>query len=152
MPDIFERIKEDHDRARELIAQIEATTDRAAKKRDELFAKFKIDLWSHNKVEEATFYAKLQAKGDDEEAYEAKNEHHMVNSVLEELDSMPKDNPQWAQKFKAMSEALDHHMEEEEGEFFDLGRKEFTKEEAEELGNRFDARKKVVVPALTAVE
>tara|TARA_R110002073_G_scaffold242601_2_gene404738 strand:+ start:1486 stop:1944 length:459 start_codon:yes stop_codon:yes gene_type:complete len=152
MTDIFTRIKEDHDKARELISEIEATTDRAAKKREELFEKFKIDLWSHNKVEEATFYSKLTAKGDEDESLEAKNEHHMVNALLEELDTMPKDNKEWAQKFHTMVELLEHHMEEEEDEFFELGRKEFSKEEAEELGKKFDARKKVVMPALSPVE
>lgn len=152
MTDIFDRIKQDHDKARELIAEIEATTDRAAKKREELFETFKLDLWSHNKVEEATFYSRLESKGDEDESLEAKNEHHMVNSLLEELDTMPKDNKEWSQKFHSMVELLEHHMEEEEEEFFELGRKEFSKDEAEELGKRFDARKKVVMPALTPVD
>lgn len=152
MTDIFKRIKQDHDEARELMQQIKDTTDRAAKKRDELFEKFKLDLWSHHKIEEATFYTKLESKGERSESLEAKNEHHMVNSMLEELDTMKKDTMEWGQKFATMCELIEHHMEEEEEEFFDLGRKEFTKEEAEELGNRFDARKKVVVPALERVE
>lgn len=152
MSNIFERIKEDHDTARELMSQIEETTDRAAKKRQELFDKFKIDLWAHNKVEEATFYARLESKGDEKESYEAKSEHHMVNTLLEELDTMPKDNAQWGQKFKALSELLEHHMDEEEDEFFELARKDLSDEEAEDLGRRFDARKKVVKPALTPVD
>ncbi|MEE2567017.1 hemerythrin domain-containing protein [Hyphobacterium marinum] len=152
MSNIFERIKQDHDKARELISQIEDTTDRAAKKRQELFDKFKIDLWAHNKVEEATFYSRLESKGDEDESLEAKNEHHMVNSLLEELDTMPKANKEWGQKFHALAELLEHHMDEEEDEFFELARKDLTEEEAEDLGRRFDARKKVVMPALTPVD
>lgn len=152
MTDIFTRIKQDHDKARELMQEIKDTTDRAEKKREELFEKFKLDLWSHHKIEEATFYSKLEAKGDEDESLEAKNEHHMVNSMLEELDTTAKNTKEWGQKFHTMCELIEHHMEEEEEEFFELGRKEFTKEEAEELGNRFDARKKVVVPALEPVK
>lgn len=147
--DIYTRIKEDHDKARELMSQIADTTARAKKTRHDLFEDFKIDLWSHHKVEEATFYDLLTQKGDAAESYEAKNEHHMVNSMLEELDTMPKDNEQWGQKFGAMKELIEHHMEEEEEEFFTLARKEFSEEEAEELGRRFDSRKKVVAPAIT---
>lgn len=152
MTDIYDRIKQDHDRARDLMEQIEATTDRAAKKRQDLFDAFKLDLWTHNKVEEATFYTKLEQKGEQDESLEAKNEHHMVNSMLEELDTMPKDNPEWGQKFHALAELLQHHMDEEEGEFFELAHKDLSDEEAEELGERFDRRKKVVMPALTPVE
>lgn len=152
MTDIFDRIKQDHDAARELMQQIQATSNRAAKKREELFNKFKLDMWSHNKIEEATFYTRLEAKGDTAESLEAKNEHHVAGAMIEELDMMPKDSEAWEQKFKTLCEVLDHHMTEEEGEFFELGRKEFTEEEAEDLGKRFDARKKVVMPALTPVE
>ena len=124
MTNIFDCIKKDHDAARKLISEIENTTDRAKQKREELFEKFKLDLWTHNKVEEATFYSKLEGKGDEKEALEAKNEHHMINSLIEELDVMPKDNAAWGQKFHTLAELLDHHMAEEEGEFFKLGRAE----------------------------
>mgnify|MGYP003112051751 CR=1 FL=1 len=152
MTDIFDRIKKDHDTARDLVKQIEDTTDRAAKKREELFEKFKLELWTHNKVEEATFYSKLEQKGDREESLEAKNEHHVLNSMIEELDTMPKDNAEWGQKFHTMAEILEHHMDEEEDEFFELGRKEFSEEEAETLGEQFDSRKKAVKPALEDVD
>lgn len=152
MTDIFTRIKQDHDKARTLMKQIQDTSNRAAKKRAELFETFKLEMWTHNKIEEATFYTKLEAKGETAESLEAKNEHHVAGAMIEELDMMPKDSEAWEQKFKALCEVLDHHMQEEEDEFFELGRKEFTEEEAEELGERFDARKKVVVPALERVD
>ena len=76
----------------------------------------------------------------------------MINSLIEELDTMPKDNTEWGQKFHALAELLDHHMEEEEGEFFELARKDLSEKEAEDLGQRFDSRKKVVKPALTPVD
>lgn len=152
MTNIFDCIKKDHDAARKLVKQIEATTDSTAKKREELFETFKNELWSHNKIEEATFYSKLEQKGDEEESLEARNEHHMLNSLMDELDTMPKGNVEWGQKFHALAELLEHHMDEEEGEFFDLGRKEFSDAEADTLGEQFDSRKKVVTPALADVE
>ncbi len=148
---IYSRIKEDHDRARELMKKINDTTNRARKMREELFEEFKIDLWSHHKIEEATFYDQLTQMGDYDESLEAKNEHHMVNGMLEELDTMQKDSREWGSKFGAMSELVEHHMDEEEEEFFAIARKEFSREKAEDLGRRFDARKKVVVPALSAI-
>lgn len=152
MTDIYKRIKQDHDKFRDMIEQIKATSDHAGKKRQKLFDTFKLELWSHAKIEEATFYTKLEQKGDTKEALEGRNEHHMAGALLDELDTMPSDNPEWSQKFLALSELLDHHMEEEETEFFKLGRKDFTDAEAEDLGDRFDSRKKVMVPALEPVE
>ena len=151
MTDIFDRIKQDHDAARKLVAEIEATNEGDGKKRSALFETFRIELWTHNKVEEATFYAGLESRGEDAESLEARNEHHMLNSLVEELDTMPKDNVEWGQKFHTLAELLSHHMEEEEDDFFKLGRKTFSKSAAETLGKEFDARKNTVKPALSPV-
>ena len=78
----------DHDDAREVMKKLKETTARAEKTRTELFTKFKLDMWAHHKVEEAVFYSYLR---DDtkmsEDSYEALNEHHVANGLLEELDT-----------------------------------------------------------------
>ncbi|MEQ9639094.1 MAG: hemerythrin domain-containing protein [Alphaproteobacteria bacterium] len=151
--DIYERIKSDHDEAREMIEKIRDTTNRAAKTRRALFDQFKLDLWVHHKLEEAVLYALLKEHPDTRDlSLEALNEHHIGNAGLEELDSMPVDNPEWAAKFGALSEAVEHHMDEEEEEFFVKARKVIDKQMATELGQRFDDRKKVVIAALTPVD
>ncbi|GGE30585.1 hemerythrin [Marinicauda pacifica] len=150
MADIYEAITKDHDKARDLMKQIMDTTNRAAKKREELFETFKLDMWSHNKIEEALFYEPLRgAKETRGDAMEAVNEHHVAGGLLEELDVMPKDSEAWIGKFTVLKELLEHHMEEEENEIFSDARKVIAKDRAEELGDKFQSRKRVVVPALT---
>lgn len=150
--DIFERIKQDHDLVREVMGQICETTNRAEKTRDALFQTLSLEIWAHHKVEEATFYEALKHKGEVGEAYEAQNEHHMLNNMMDELATMPTNNEHWHMKFNAMSELLKHHLDEEEEEFFPMAKKLFSKEEAQALGKMFDGRKKITLAAITPIE
>ena len=150
---IYDRIKEDHDNAREVIAKIKATTHRAAKTRKDLFDHLKLDMWVHHKVEEAVFYSYLrEGKPMHGESLEALNEHHTANGLFEELDTFPVDSDGWMMKFKALSELVEHHMEEEENEFFKKAKKIIPKPLAEFMGQRFDQRKKVVLAALEPLD
>ncbi len=150
---IFDRIKQDHDAAREVIEKLKNTTERAKKTRQELFDHFKLDMWVHHKVEEAVFYDILRKTKDMHgEAMEAYNEHHVANGLIEELDTFPVDSEEWHVKFKALCELVEHHMDEEEEDFFPEARKLLDKETQDLMGERFDQRKKVVMAALTPLE
>ncbi len=150
---IFDRIKQDHDAAREVIQKIKDTSERAEKTRQQLFDHWKLDMWVHHKVEEAVFYSILrETKEMHGDAMEAYNEHHMANGTIEELDTFPVDSEEWAVKFGALSELIDHHMTEEEDEFFPAARKLLDKKTQDLMGERFDARKKVVMAALAPLE
>ena len=150
---IFDRIEQDHDAARKVIQDLKDTSNRAEKTRQKLFDHWKLDMWVHHKVEEAVFYSILrntdEMHGDAMEAY---NEHHMANGMIEELDTFPVDSEEWAVKFGALSELVDHHMKEEEDDFFPAARKLLDKDTQELMGERFDARKKVVMAALAPLE
>lgn len=150
---IFDRIKQDHDEAREVMSKLKDTTERAKKTRQDLFNHFKLDMWVHHKVEEAVFYSILretkEMHGDSMEAY---NEHHIANGMIEELDTFPVDSEDWLVKFKALTELVEHHMDEEEEDFFPTAKKLLDKETQELMGERFDQRKKVVMAALAPLE
>lgn len=150
---IFDRIKQDHDEAREVMSKLKDTTERAKKTRQDLFNHFKLDMWVHHKVEEAVFYSILretkEMHGDSMEAY---NEHHIANGMIEELDTFPVDSEDWLVKFKALTELVEHHMDEEEEEFFPTAKKLLDKETQDLMGERFDQRKKVVMAALAPLE
>ncbi len=151
--DIFERIKQDHDHAREVMEKLKATTARAEKTRLKLFGDFKLDMWAHHKVEEAVFYSFLR---DDtsmsKDSYEALNEHHVANGLLEELDTFPVASDEWGVKFGALCELIEHHIDEEEKDFFPKAKKLLSKEQVELMGKRFDSRKRVVLAAITPMD
>jgi hypothetical protein len=150
---IFDRIKQDHDAAREVIKKLKATTPRAWKTRRELFDHFKLDMWVHHKVEEAVFYSYLRdSKEMHGESMEAVNEHHMANGVIEELDTFPVDSEEWGMKFKALCELIEHHMDEEEEDFFPAAKKIIPADVAKLMGERFDSRKRIIMAALQPLD
>lgn len=150
--DIFESIKSDHEELKDLLSRISDTTDQAAKKRETLFADLKTKLATHAKVEEATFYEAMKQHGEKAKVLEGVNEHKISDGLLYELDAMPKDDAAWSAKFKAFKEALEHHIKEEESEFFDTARNAFGEEESKELGDEFESRSDAVAPAITPIK
>lgn len=150
---IYERLKQEHDEARALFEELCETGEDAVARRSELFDRLKRDLWVHHKVEEAVFYSVLATHRETRgEAFEAINEHHVANGLLEELDSMPKGSAAWLSKLGVLKELAEHHMDEEEQEVFEEARGVLSDAQAEEIGRAMQDRKKVVVAALTPIE
>ena len=136
-------LKQDHEKVKKLMEEIDSTTERGVKTRQELFRRFKDEMTVHERIEEEIFYPRLtdQAKTKDI-ALEGYEEHHVVDLVMSELDDVPFDDEHWGAKFTVMKENVEHHIEEEEGEMFKLARQALESEELEELGERMDAMKK----------
>ncbi len=130
-------LKEDHERIKKMLADGEQTTERAEKTRAELFERLKDFLEVHERIEEEVLYPALKKQPKSEDiAYEGFEEHHVVDSILEELEATPVDSPEWTAKFKVAKENLEHHIEEEEGEMFKTTRQLFSDDELERMGQR----------------
>jgi len=136
-------LKQDHEKVKKLMEEIDSTTERGVKTREELFTKFKQEMTVHERIEEEIFYPRLteQAKTKDI-ALEGYEEHHVVDMVMAELADVPYDDERWAAKFTVMKENVEHHIEEEEGEMFKLARRALESDELEELGERMESMKK----------
>lgn len=147
--DIYARIKQDHDHFRELFREL-CGGKLSSERRDALFDELKRGVWTHNKIEEAIFYNPLMDRRKTRgESLEALNEHHISNTLIEEMESIPKDNEMWASKLGVLKENLDHHMQEEESEVFEEARKVLSDDRAKEMGEDFDRRKKMGLEAIT---
>ena len=72
------------------------------------------------------------------EAYE---EHHVVDTIMAELEDTPVGDETWAAKLTVMKENLEHHIEEEEDDMFKKARQVMDEAELQELGDRMAARK-----------
>ena len=140
--DALKLIKDDHEKMRKLLTELESTTERGVKTREELFATIKGELTVHEIIEEEIFYPALKdhpkAKDIVLEGYE---EHHVVDVVMAELEDLSVEDESWGAKAKVMKENVEHHMEEEEGEMFQKARQVFDKDELDELGTRMEQRK-----------
>ena len=140
--DAITLLKTDHDKVKKLLNELESTTERGEKTRSELFATIKAELTVHEVIEEEIFYPELKAHPKAQDiVLEAFEEHHVVDLLMGELESLDVTDETWGAKALVMKENIEHHIEEEEGEMFKQARRVFDKEELDELGERMAARK-----------
>lgn len=148
--DAIRMLTDDHRAVKKLLSELESTTERGIKTREELFTRLKADLTVHEIIEEEIFYPALKehpnAKDIVLEAYE---EHNVVDTLMGELSSLPFDDERWGAKAKVMQENIEHHIEEEQGDMFKKARQVFDDAELEDLGERM-ARRRVSAERETA--
>ena len=140
--DAMSLLKEDHRKVKKILAELESTTERGVKTREELFTKVKQELVVHEAIEEEIFYPALKEHPKTKEiALEEYEEHHVVDTVMAEIEGVAYDDEKWGAKFSVMKENLEHHIEEEEGEMFKQARQVFDQDELTQLGESMKARK-----------
>ena len=134
-------LETDHKKMRKLLEELESTTERGIRTREELYSTIKGELLVHEAIEEEIFYPALKEHPKAEDIVLEGYEEHHVDVVMAELEGLPVDHESWGAKAKVMKENVEHHMEEEEGEMFKQARSVFDADELEELGERMAARK-----------
>jgi hemerythrin-like domain-containing protein len=76
------------------------------------------------KGEENAFYAVLSSNQDSRQSsLEALEEHHVARIVINEIENSAFESDIWLAKCKVLQDLLEHHIEEEEDEIFELTRK-----------------------------
>ena len=139
--DIFDRLKQDHDKHRELIARICKTSDDSGD-RQALFDGFKIEVTAHAAAEEETLYATMLAREElRHDAVHSVSEHKEIGDLLEELEKMDMGSPEWLARFKTLRHDYLHHIEEEEQEMFPAAAEGLSEEKVVELRAVFEKRK-----------
>jgi hemerythrin-like domain-containing protein len=140
--DAISLLKDDHDRVKKLLNQLDSTTERGVKTREELFTKIKQELQVHEAIEEEIFYPAVKEHPKMKDlVLEAYEEHNVVDMVMREIEGVQFDDETWGAKFTVMKENLEHHIEEEEDEMFKQARRVFESHELIELGDQMRARK-----------
>jgi len=148
--DAIAMLKEDHDKVKGLLTELESTTERGVKRRSELFATIKGELTIHEIIEEEIFYPELKAHPKAKDiVLEAYEEHHVVDMLMGELESLDVSDETWGAKATVMKENIEHHIEEEEGEMFKQARAVFDRDELADLGERMAARKEAAKSELS---
>ena len=152
--DAITLLKHEHQSVKKLMQELEKTTERGVKTREQLFTKLVRDLKLHEEIEERIFYPAVKERADskkvDELINESYEEHHFVDVVTEELKGTPYESEQWAAKFKVMMENVEHHaIEEEEGKLFPKVQRAFSKEELEELGTEMAELRESLAAGMT---
>ena len=141
MTSIYDAIKQDHERHRDLLARIDDTTGDTDVRRA-AWGAFYCDVKSHAAAEEETFYSRLIAKtwGQDS-ARHSVHEHQQLDDLMEELNGMDMAQGAWKQKFKTLRHDYEHHIDEEEEDMFPEAAKGLTSEAEKRIADIFEKRK-----------
>jgi hemerythrin superfamily protein len=139
---ILTALKDDHDKVKKLLTTILATKD--AKKRSVMFQQLKTELIAHSRAEEAILYDRLaKTKEGKDEALEGAVEHEVVDRLVEDLSGARSvESDKWTARCQVLKELLEHHIEEEEGDFFKTARKLFDRQALDKMGEEFASEKR----------
>jgi len=137
-PSAIELLKTQHEEVKALFKRIEKASTRSAKTK--LFDELAANLAAHDAIEREIFYPACEkAMGMTDLLGEALVEHGVVEFSLYQADQARKDKD-FSFKCQVLSEIVEHHVEEEEGDFFPKVQKALGKEKLLELGARMQAR------------
>jgi hemerythrin superfamily protein len=144
--DAIELLKSDHKKVRAMLTELEETTSRATKTREELLPKIKKEIEVHSAVEEEIFYPAFLAAAKNEEdrrmVPEALEEHKAAGDVvLQDLFDSDVNSDEFGGRAKVLKDLIEHHAGEEEKEMFPRARELLSKQELTALGERMDQRK-----------
>ncbi|MEP6757868.1 MAG: hemerythrin domain-containing protein [Actinomycetota bacterium] len=146
--DALQLLTKDHDHVKTMLAELEDTTERAIKTREQVFTKLRSDLEIHETIEEEIFYPALKDHPKTRDiALEGYEEHHVVDTVMGEMFELEVSDETWTAKFTVMKENLEHHIEEEEDTMFAQARQVFEQEELDALGAAMAERKEALMAA-----
>ena len=138
--DAIELLKADHEKVKDLFEKFEALSDRSKVNKKKIADQICLELTVHTQVEEEIFYPAIREPlKDDDMMDEALVEHASAKDLIAQISEMDPGDELYDAKVKVLSEQIEHHVEEEEGEMFPKVRK--AKVDLAALGEQMAARK-----------
>lgn len=144
-PDIFAILRAEHRVVLDRIKEVERAAGGEA--RGAAFGRLREELGGHTVAERDVLYARLRelplAR---RSALEAEQEHHVVTTLLRELDRMKPSSERFLAKLHVLKEIVRHHLDEEESELFPMARQVLAAAEIDALTRRYLDRRSAVAP------
>jgi hypothetical protein len=142
--DVRTLLRRDHEEALQLARDMHESE--SGDERRSLFKQLRPALIAHSRAEEREVYDVLRSGIDGPDAYaiadEGYVEHVMLDDLLERMAKSRKtDSDEWKAHAKVLLEFLEHHIEDEHANMFELLASQFSDEERETMGRRFLAAK-----------
>jgi hemerythrin superfamily protein len=117
MTTIYDALKSDHDKHRDLLKKLAATQGDSGERR-KLWQTFYDDVGAHAAAEELAFFSKLIAESEGRpEGRHSAAEHMELGALIQGLNEMDFGAPGWMARFSALKQRYEHHIEEEEDVF-----------------------------------
>jgi len=138
-------LKADHKEIRKTFADFEKAGDGAEKTKQRLVDKMIELLTVHTYIENEVMYPRVRALLPDleDDILESYEEHHVADVLVMELSAMKPSDERFDAKTTVLIENVEHHMTEEEDEWFPKVRAGLGRKQLQEIGaEMIDKRKK----------
>ncbi|HEX6866202.1 MAG TPA: hemerythrin domain-containing protein [Caulobacteraceae bacterium] len=148
--DAIKLLEADHRQVEKWFKEFEATNGQKTK--DKLAEQICTALKVHTQIEEEIFYpASREAFSTEQEEMvdEAVVEHAAAKTLIAEIEAMEVSEELFDAKVKVLQEMIEHHVEEEEKEYFPAVRK--TEMDLEAIGAQMAQRKEELMAQMTRV-
>ncbi len=137
MNNIFEALRESHQKQRVLMEALLKTSGDSSTRR-EFYDDLKQELKLHAIAEERSFYAPLiKADKTVEISRHGIAEHHEIDKIIEQLDNTEFSSSGWLTVMQSLQHKVSHHLEEEEQRFFQMAGKVFTAKQKHALAEEY---------------
>lgn len=141
--DIFGALVVDHNKHRELLDALEATSG-DTHERTALFEELTYELKAHALAEEQALWSTVLRKPEiTEDGRHAVAEHKELDDMLNDLAATNMKTQEWSAKFGALKDEYLHHIGEEEEELFPDVEKHLDEADLEYMAGVFKSRKAV---------
>ncbi len=122
--DAIDMLIQDHEEVKAMFEKYEGLSDRSVASKRKLALEICLALTKHATVEEEIFYPAVReaAKDNEDLVDEAVVEHASAKDLIAQIIGMQPTEDLYDAKIKVLSEQIEHHVEEEEGEMFPKAR------------------------------
>lgn len=129
-------LREDHKQIRKLFREFEKAGDDANATRGRLIDKIIEALTVHTYIENECMYPEVRKLVPDleDDILESYEEHHVADVLVFELSLMKPEDERFTAKASVLIENVDHHIDEEEQEWFPKVREALGRKQLQEIG------------------
>ncbi|MBA4022831.1 MAG: hemerythrin [Gordonia sp.] len=131
-------LKDDHKAIKKLFKEFRDAGPDAKKKKADTVAKIIEALTVHTYIENEVMYPAVRKAVPDveDDILESYEEHHVADLLVMELVTMTPDDERFDAKTTVLIENVEHHIEEEEAEWFPEVRKTLGRKELQRIGEQ----------------
>ncbi|MFZ3392808.1 hemerythrin domain-containing protein [Rhodococcus sp. 7Tela_A2] len=129
-------LKNDHKEIRKLFRDFRSAGDNAVKTKSAIVDKIITALTVHTYIENEVLYPRVRDLVPDleDDVLESYEEHHVADVLISELAAMSPDDERFDAKTTVLIENVEHHIEEEEDEWFPQVRESLGRKTLQEIG------------------
>lgn len=134
---IYDALRESHETQRTLFRKV-LRSKPGTRDRISLFTELRLELTAHEAAEERFLYVPILM--DDmglSSSRHALHEHHQIDELIEDAQSLDPASEEWLLKLKELSHKVHHHLREEERKFFQVSGKILSDKDKTRLAGRY---------------